>query len=65
MTPDKRNEGIQHRNRRKPWHPGHPALTGKDLANDAMISEVDALIVAAMIVIVENQISIMMESRGK
>jgi hypothetical protein len=64
MTPDKRNEGIQHRNRREPWVMYKFTLSAQDIENDDMIGSVNAMVVEAMIVILENQVEAMTKLRG-
>lgn len=60
MTPYLRHEGIQHRNNRTPWRQGHCVLTRQDAENDDMINHVNDTIAAAMMLIVENQLLMMM-----
>lgn len=57
MTPAKRNEGIQYRERQTKWERGHLALSGEDVHNDSLIREVDTLISAGMITVMEAQLA--------
>lgn len=60
MTPAKRNQGIQHRERQTPWRYGRLALSDEQVHNDTLITEFDGTVVGAMIMLVENQIVRMM-----
>jgi hypothetical protein len=53
MTPSKRNEGIQYRERQTGWKPGHLAL-------NETLPTVDPVMAAALITIMEIQILRMM-----
>lgn len=56
MTPAKRNEGIQYRERQMPWQPATLVLNAEQVHNDPLIVNSDALIAGAMIMLVEAQL---------
>lgn len=61
MTPAKRNEGIQHRERQTSWSRGHIALTEEQFSGDRLIGEVGAKAAGTSIYIMEAQLFWMMK----